>query len=289
MGLSEIQTYSFVSPKGVDKLSVSAASSKRNFVKLINPLGEENSVMRTVLLPNVMDVLSTNNNRSNPDISAFEIGNTFLHVSDGKLPEEKIALSIGAYGGGWDFFTLKGVVVNLLKKLGIKDFLCEAAPQSGTYHPGRSANLVVCGKSIGLFGEVHPDVRATYGFGVNQPVYAAELDFDELVKHAELMRYYSPLHKYPSVTRDISLLADEHLTVGEVERIVNGLSCKILENIKLFDVYRGKQIPDGMKSLSFSLTYRDEEKTLTDEDVAVQHEKILQALTDNTGATLREV
>jgi phenylalanyl-tRNA synthetase beta chain len=300
MGISEIQTYSFVSPSGVDRIGLPADSDKRRFVKLINPLGEENSVMRTTLLPNMLDVLSGNFNRSNADVKLFEIGNTFLDKGKDELPEERIALSVGAYGA-WGFFELKGVIEGLLSRLGIAGAVFEPATDTGTYHPGRCARILLPAsdiaerdaddeerfREIGFMGELHPDVRAAYDIGAE--AWGAEIDLDTVVERADLMRYYTPLDRYPAVMRDVSLLTTEDVTVGTIEGIIAKTGGKLLERVQLFDVYRGAQIPPGMKSLSFSLTYRAADRTLTDEEVAKVHEKILSAIEESTGATLREV
>ncbi|MDR1953266.1 MAG: phenylalanine--tRNA ligase subunit beta [Clostridiales Family XIII bacterium] len=300
MGISEIQTYSFVSPVGVDLIGLPADSDKRRFVKLINPLGEENSVMRTTLLPNMLDVLSVNFNRSNADVKLFEIGNTFLHTGEDELPEERIALSVGAYGA-WGFFELKGIVEGLLSRLGIAGAVFESASDTGTYHPGRCARILlpVSGiaerdadddaplREIGFMGELHPDVRTAYDIGAE--AWGAEIDLDIVIERADLMRYYTPLDRYPAVMRDVSLLTTEDVTVGAIEGIIAKTGGKLLERVQLFDIYRGEQIPPGMKSLSFNLTYRAADRTLTDEEVAKVHEKILNAIEENTGATLREV
>jgi phenylalanyl-tRNA synthetase beta chain len=304
MGLSEIQTYSFVSPKGVDEIALPLSSPKRNFVKLINPLGEENSVMRTLLLPNMLEALARNYSRSIPAARAFEIGNTFLATApvqgeglaaaskdDGGLPTEALELCIGAYDAAWDFFTMKGVVTEILTGLGIHkvNFSADASPAS--WHPGRCARIDILRQDealpIGFLGQIHPMVCET--FGITTPVYGAVLALETVFGAANMARTYSPLPRYPAAERDISLLAAEDVTVGEIETIIRKGGGKRLEQVALFDVYRGKQIPEGMKSLSFNLVYRDADKTLTDEEVTGVHEKILSALKEKTGAALREV
>jgi phenylalanyl-tRNA synthetase beta chain len=294
MGLSEIQTYSFVSPEGADRIGLPADSPARDFVRLRNPLGEENSVMRTALLPNMLEILKGNFNRSNANVKLFEIGNTFLNAGAGTLPTERLSLSVGAYGV-WGFFELKGVVEGVLRRLGIEGAIFESAADTGTYHPGRCARVFLPGsdevaadrRAIGLLGEIHPDVRAAYDIGAD--VWGAEIDLEYVIGRADLTRRYEPLDRYPAVTRDVSLLTTEDVTVGAVTEIIAQTGGKLLERAELFDVYRGKQIPDGMKSLSFSLTYRAPDRTLTDEEVAKTHEKILKAIEENTGAGLREV
>jgi phenylalanyl-tRNA synthetase beta chain len=289
-GFFEIQTYSFVSPRGVDRIGLAADSAERNFVKLINPLGEENSVMRTTLLPGLMDVLATNHSHSNETARLFEIGNTFISKGSSELPGERLKLSVGFYGEGLDFFYLKGIVQRLLLRLGIADLTFESVSDTGIWHPGRCAQLKKLAISgapahLGFIGEIHPDVRGSWDIAA--PVYAAELDFETIVSQADLVRNYEPLGKYPQITRDISVLAGEDVTVFQVEQIAKANGGKLLRGVRLFDVYRGKQIPEGKKSLSFSLSYRSDDHTLTDEEAGKVHDKILVAIESEIGATLR--
>ena len=269
MGLNEIQTYSFVSPKGVDYIRTAEGSWERNFVKLINPLGEENSVMRTVLMPNMMEVLARNYTRNIDKVNAFEIGNTFVNNTqeDDVLPYEQYALCIGMYGKDEDFYSLKGVVEELFRVLGIKDPIFAGEADLGAFHPGRCARIsVISGENgepvqLGVMGEVHPDVAEQYGMeGVR--IYCCELMFDAIRDNSDRTILYTPLPKYPSTSRDIALLVEENLEVGRIEALIRKEGGRILENVKLFDVYRGKQVEEGKKSVAFTLTYRDKDKTL---------------------------
>lgn len=300
MGLNEIQTYSFVSPKGVDNVRIDEDSWERAFVKIINPLGEENSVMRTILTPNMLEVLARNYSRKIEKVKAFEIGNTFIAnmVNSDDLPEEQYSLCIGMYGDGEDFYGLKGVVEELLKVMGVKDAVFTAESQYGVYHPGRCARISVpAGRSggeqplydeLGIMGEIHPDVAENYGMdGVR--IYCCEIMFDALIRHANTEKAYKPLPKYPSTSRDIALLVDEDMEVGKIEKTIEEYGGDILESVKLFDVYRGKQVEEGKKSVAFTLTYRDMNKTLTDEEVAKVHDKVLEALEKKLNAVLREI
>ena len=299
MGLNEIQTYSFVSPKGVDNVRIDEDSWERAFVRIINPLGEENSVMRTILTPNMLEVLARNYSRKIEKVKAFEIGNTFIAnmVSSDDLPEEQYSLCIGMYGNGEDFYGLKGVVEELLKVMGIKDAVFTAESQYGVYHPGRCARISVpSGRGgekalydeLGIMGEIHPDVAENYGMdGVR--IYCCEIMFDALIRHADTEKAYTPLPKYPSTSRDIALLVDEDMEVGKIEKTIEEYGGEILESVKLFDVYRGKQVDEGKKSVAFALTYRDRNKTLTDEEVAKVHNKVLDALKEKLNAVLREI
>ena len=300
MGLNEIQTYSFVSPKG-DNVRIDEDAWERAFVKIINPLGEENSVMRTILTPNMMEVLARNYSRNIDKVKAFEIGNTFMAnmLDSDALPDEQYSLCIGMYGKDEDFFSLKGVIVELLKVLGIKEAVFEAESQYGVYHPGRCARIAVSSErknedgealfdELGIMGEIHPDVAETYGMdGVR--VYCCELMFDAIMRHADTEKTYTPLPKYPSTSRDIALLVDEDMAVGRIEEIIKKYGKSILEDVRLFDVYRGKQVEEGKKSVAFNLIYRDKDKTLTDEEVTSVHGKVLEALKEKLNAVLREL
>ena len=301
MGLNEIQTYSFVSPKGVDNVRIDEDAWERAFVKIINPLGEENSVMRTILTPNMMEVLARNYSRNIDKVKAFEIGNTFMAnmLDSDALPDEQYSLCIGMYGKDEDFFSLKGVIVELLKVLGIKEAVFEAESQYGVYNPGRCARIAVSSErknedgealfdELGIMGEIHPDVAETYGMdGVR--VYCCELMFDAIMRHADTEKTYTPLPKYPSTSRDIALLVDEDMAVGRIEEIIKKYGKSILEDVRLFDVYRGKQVEEGKKSVAFNLIYRDKDKTLTDEEVTSVHGKVLEALKEKLNAVLREL
>lgn len=301
MGLNEIQTYSFVSPKGVDKVRIDEDSWERSFVTLLNPLGEENSVMRTILTPNMMEVLARNYTRNIDSVKAFEIGNTFMESMMGSdhLPDEQYSLCIGMYGKDADFFALKGIVEEMLTILGIDDVKFTAESEYGVYHPGRCArmavkstkDLMVWGNEydeIGIMGEVHPDVAENYGMD-GMRIYCCEIMFDTIVRHANTEIAYKPLPKYPSTSRDIALLVEEDVQVGDIIDVIKAEDDTILEDVQLFDVYRGKQVEEGKKSVAFTLTYRDKEKTLTDEDVAQVHNKVLDALKEKINAVLREM
>lgn len=301
MGLNEIQTYSFVSPKGVDNVRIGEDSWERAFVKIINPLGEENSVMRTILTPNMLEVLGRNYSRNIESVRAFEIGNTFMEnmLDPTKLPDEQYSICIGLYGKSEDFYTLKGIVSELFDIIGVNDVMFTAESDYGVYHPGRCARISVPAKheamfededreELGIMGEIHPEVAEKFGMeGVR--IYCCELMFDNIMRHADTEILYTPLPKYPATSRDIALLVDEDTEVGSIEEVIKENGKSILESVKLFDVYRGKQIGEGKKSVAFALTYRDKEKTLTDEDVAKVHDRVLEALKEKLNAVLREM
>lgn len=290
LGADEVLTYSFVNPRSVDKVNVSETDiSRRNFVKLINPLGDDSSVMRTMLTPNMMDVLAKNYAKGNKNVKLFEIGRIFNNVPincDGQ-PAEAEGLCIGMYGEKIDFFDLKGMIDEMISLMGMDQPVYEAEKNLPMYHPGRCANIIYNGELLGTIGEMHPDVTERYG--IDERVYTCELLFSVIMLQAKSEILYQPLPKYPAVTRDISLTVDEIVTVGAIEEVIRESGEAILEDASLFDVYRGKQVGEGKKSVAFALTYRDAEKTLTDEEVNSVHTKVLEALKTELGAIQREM
>lgn len=282
-GLNEILTYSFVSPRGVDKINLPANDEKRNFVKIMNPLGEETSVMRTTLIPNMLDVISTNISHKVEEVSAFECGNTFIPQEG--LPIETKKYCVGMYGKEVDFFVLKGVIESVLNNVGLKGYEIEPETTNLTFHPGRCAKIVYNNIYIGTFGELHPDVIENYNLG--QRVYVAEINIDTVFENLNLTKSYNPLPKYPSTSRDIALIVKDEVFVKQIEAIIKANGEDLVESYKLFDVYKGAQIEEGHKSIAYSITYRSKDKTLTDEDVAKVHEKILSELSEKLNANLR--
>lgn len=289
MGANEIQTYSFVSPKGVDNVGVSKDVKERNFVRLINPLGEEYSVMRTILLPNMMEVLGRNYSRSIRKVKAFEIGNTFYNNMNDKdsLPDERDSLVIGCYGEGESFFTLKGMLEELFINLGMYGTEYTQESNYGAYHPGRCARIMIKDIELGIIGEIHPDVADKYG--IETKCYCCELAFDQVMNHADTERFYKPLPRYPAITRDIALLVNEEVYAAEMERTIWESGTNLLESVELFDIYRGKQVQHGKKSVAYTLTYRASDRTLIEEEVSMVHRKVLDSLKENLDAVLREV
>ena len=283
IGLNEILTYSFVSPRGVDKINLPAEDEKRNFVKIMNPLGEETSVMRTTLIPNMLDVISTNISHKVEEVSAFECGNTFTPQEG--LPVETKKYCVGMYGKEVDFFVLKGVVESVLNNCGLKGYEIEPETTNLTFHPGRCAKIVYNNIYIGTFGELHPDVIENYDLG--QRVYVAEINIDTVFENLNLTKSYNPLPKYPSTSRDIALIVKDEIFVKQIEDIIKANGEDLVESYKLFDVYKGAQIEEGYKSIAYSITYRSKDKTLTDEDVAKVHDKILSELSEKLNANLR--
>ncbi len=300
LGANEIQTYSFVSPKGVDNIRIDEDSWERAFVQILNPLGEDTSVMRTVLMPGMFEVLGRNFSRNREAVRAFEIGNTFMAnlVNPKDLPMESDSMCIGFYGPNEDFFTLKGAVLELLTKLGIKNVEFEAEAEYGAFHPGRCARILAPCKTmvfdeeieevieLGIMGEIHPDVADKYGIGTR--AYACELMFGLVTEAANTEKVFKPLPKYPATSRDIALVVDEAMTVGEIEKVIKSAGGKILRDVKLFDVYRGPQVGENKKSVAFALTFRHDDRTLEEADITKAQDKILAALEEKLGLTLRD-
>ena len=289
LGANEIQTYSFVSPKSVDMIRLPQDALERDFVRLINPLGEENSVMRTLLTPNMLEVLGRNYTRNLNQARAFELGNVFhsLGSLEYGLPIEELSLVLGFYGKDESFFTLKGVLYQLFIKLGIPEPEYLESQGRGTYHPGRCAQIMIGDTSCGIIGEIHPEVSKDYG--IETKAYIAELSFDSLIKLANIKRAYRPLDKYPATTRDIALLVKEDTQVGLLEKIIKAYGTELLEKVQLFDVYRGDQVEDGKKSCAFTLLYRAKDRTLKEEEVNKIHQNVLKALKEEANAVLREI
>ena len=291
LGCYGILTYSFTSPKCFDRIGLPADSKLRDTITIMNPLGEDTSIMRTTTLPSMLDILSGNYKNRNASVKLFEIGKEYIPTEEGKLPNEPTRLTIGMYGDNIDFFDMKGTVDALLAEAGIYD--CEyvrcsennAFEETCALHPGRSAVILCKGQAIGYLGEVHPAVQETYGFGTR--VYVAKLNVNEMMPLSVTEITYQPSPKFPAITRDLSLLCEDSLPVGTMEKAIKNAVGKILEKVTLFDVYKGKQIAEGMKSVSFSISMRSHEGTLTDEQADAAMKRVLKSLGD-LGASLRE-
>jgi phenylalanyl-tRNA synthetase beta chain len=284
-GLNQSISYSFVSPKVFDSINLPEDSELRNVIKIKNPLGEDYSIMRTTTLASIMESLARNYSRNNEVARLFEIAKIYIPNKDAsKLPEERNVLTIGIYGEV-DYLDIKGIVENLLESLGIKNASYTREAQTPTFHPGKTAALNIRKEQAGVFGEIHPDVTEKYGIEV--PCYAAELNLDILYSNCNMDVKYSPLPKYPSVSRDIALLVDDAILVQEIDDIIWKQGGSMVEKVKLFDVYKGKQIPEGKKSIAYSITYRSNTKTLTDVEVTKVHDKVLRSLEYKLGAQLR--
>ncbi|MDF2882050.1 MAG: phenylalanyl-tRNA synthetase subunit beta [Clostridiaceae bacterium] len=284
-GLNQSISYSFVSPKVFDQILVPKDSPLRKVVTIRNPLGEDFSIMRTTTVPSMLEALARNYSRNNDMAALFEIGKTYAaNENPEKLPTETNVLTIGMYGEV-DYLHLKGVVENVIEALNISNASFKRESENPTFHPGKTAALYIKKDYAGLLGEIHPDASSNYG--IDTRCYVAEINLDVLFKHSNSEKKYKPLPKFPAVTRDIALLVDDSTLVSEIEEIILKQGGNMVEKIKLFDVYKGKQIPDGKKSIAYSLTYRLESKTLTDAEVNKVHDKILRTLEMKLGAQLR--
>lgn len=284
-GLYEVLTYSFVSPGVYNKINLKAENPLRNAIKLVNPLGEDQSIMRTTIIPNMLEVISRNLNKKVPEGQFYELSKVYLPDANSEegLAIERETLTIGMYGEV-DFFDLKGVVESLLEEMNITKYRILSSNYD-SMHPGRTAELLINNKRIGCLGEVHPDVLDKYG--IDERVYAAELNFEEIIRQSDMNIKYRSLPKYPSVARDIAIVVTEEITAGQVEEIIRNKGGKLIEEVKLFDIYRGSQIEEGYKSMAYSIVYRSDEKTLSEEDITKVHNKIVNSLVNQVGAALR--
>ena len=285
LGYSEIITYSFVSPTIFDQIRLSADSPLRNTLKIQNPLGEDTSIMRTIALPSMLEILARNSAYHNKAAKLYELAKIYLPVEGQLLPEEPKMLLLGTYGSGETFFTLKGELEAIFKGLRVKKASYCAVKDNPSYHPGRCAKVSVDGIDLGYMGQVHPLVAKNYG--IDAEVYCAEINFTKLFELRLPDPTYTPLPKYPTVTRDLAVVCDEALTVAEIENIIEGSAGKLLRSIRLFDIYRGVGIPKGKKSAAFSLELRADDRTLTDTDSEQVITKVLDALKEKLNATLR--
>ncbi len=286
MGVDQIQTFSFISPKFYDRIGLAADSALRRSVVITNPLGEDTSVMRTTALPSLMEVLERNNNFSNENVRLFEDATVYIPAeSADELPTEQKVITIGLYGNT-DFYALKGIIENILAVARIKDASYTACTTDSAYHPGRCANVLAAdGTVLGIFGQIHPLVATEYGF--NHPVYAATLDFEALWNAADLTIDYRPLPKFPATTRDFSLVCPEEMEVGTIMAVIRRAGGKLVENVSLFDIYRGASIGESNKSVAFRVTLRAADRTLTVEEADKASSKILKDLQFKLGVTLR--
>lgn len=284
-GCTEVQTYSFISPKYYDKIRLPADSPLRRSVTIANPLGEDTSVMRTTTLPSMLEVLARNYNNRNASAWLYELGTEYLpRGSADELPDERLQLTVGLYGDSADFFTLKGMLELLFTRIGLEGY--EIAPESNdsAFHSGRCAVLSKGDTRFGTLGEIHPLVLEEYGIGIK--AYAAKLDMASLLALSNDERKYRPLPKFPAVTRDLCVICDESIPVATLEKAIREAAGSTLENTKLFDVYKGEQVGAGKKSVAFSLTLRSPEATLTDEQADAAVKRSLKALSA-LGAVLR--
>ncbi len=283
-GLYEIITYSFIDPKENAMAGIPEGDERYNFVRITNPLGEENSVMRTDMTSSVLKTLRTNHARRNSQAAVFEIGTIFTPVEGRELPDETKQIALGMYGE-YDFYAIKGILESLFEAVGIYGCEFKACGDNPTYHGGRCARIYKKDKYLGIIGQIHPAVCAS--FKLDTEVYAAVIDFEALAELADMSRHYAPLPKFPAVTRDIAVTVDKTVEVGQIVKIIEAQGSDIIEDCKLFDIYEGVQVGRDKKSVAYSITFRSAEKTLTDEDVNPVIDRILKQLEEKLGAQLR--
>ncbi len=287
LGYNEIMTYSFISEKVYDQLRIPKASPKRQLIRLMNPLGEDFSIMRTTLLGNMLKVVSRNMNHGVKEMAAFELGNVFIpkSIPVTELPIEKMLMVIAEVSENTDFFSFKGSVEALLFGLNLSNVEYEPETADPSFHPGQCARILIDGQTVGRMGQIHPIVAEN--FDLDQSIFAAELNLQAFHKLAEDKKTYQPLPKYPAITRDLALLVPVALPSKSLEKAMKESGGKLVVATKLFDVYMGAPVPEGWKSLAYSIAYRASDRTLTDEEVVKVQNKILQRLEKDFEAKLR--
>ena len=286
MGFDEIITYSFISPTCYDKIRWDADDARRQSFKILNPLGEDTSIMRTTVLPSMLEILTRNYNYRNQNVRLYEVGRIYLPGGEDGLAVENKVLSMGAYGSDMDFYALKGCVEAILKDLRAEDVHFEVPSVTNpSYHPGRVADVYAGAQRIGVLGQVHPLVAQNYG--VDAQFYCAELELNALMAAKGADPEYVPLPKFPNLTRDIAVVCDEAVTVGALEACIRKGAKGLLKECKLFDIYRGKGVEEGKKSVAFNLVLRADDRSLTSEEADEDVKSILAALEKELGAVLR--
>ena len=284
MGCDEIITYSFISPTWYDKIRWAADDPRRKSLKIMNPLGEDTSIMRTTVLPSMLEILARNYNYRNKAARLYELGRVYFPREDGMADEPKI-LSLGLYGAGETFFTLKGAVETILDSIRAAGVQFVAETANPSYHPGRCARVLVQGEEVGVLGQIHPLVAANYG--VDTELYCAELRFDALLAAMGPDPEYVPLPKFPAVTRDIAVLVDAGVPVGALEGTISDAAAGLLREVSLFDIYTGDNLPAGKKSVAFNLVLRADDRSLTAQEADDEVGIILARLEQEHGAVLR--
>ena len=284
-GYSEIITYSFISPSAYDKIGWAQDEPLRESMRILNPLGEDTSIMRTTTLPSMLEVLQRNHNYRNRDVRLYELGKVYLPGGADGLAVEPKFLTLGGYGPGMDFFTIKGTVEAILKALRTQDAVFYPCADDPSYHPGRCAGVRAGEQHIGVVGQIHPAVAANYG--VDGELYCAELSVEALLAARGADPEYAPLPKYPPITRDIAVVCGEEITVGALESAIRKGARGLLKQVSLFDIYRGKSVGEGKKSVAFNLVLRADDRSLTGEEADEDVKSILETLEKDCGAVLR--
>jgi phenylalanyl-tRNA synthetase beta chain len=285
MGFNEILTYSFGSKTAWDKIRLPEDSPLRNALIIQNPLGEDRSVMRTTPMPSMLDVLSTNAARRNPVVRFYEVATVYRPLADSPLADESAWLTLGEYGGKADFFQLKGCVEAILKDMRVENVRYTAVTDNAAFHPGRCAQVEADGQVIGILGQIHPTVCDNYG--LESDTFYAQLSVPVMRALQAPESTYTPLPRFPAVTRDIALVCDAKIPVADLEATITAAGGQYLESVALFDVYMGAPIPVGSKSVAFSLTLRAADQTLTEEHATQTRDAILAALAEKHGAVIR--
>ncbi len=284
-GYSEIITYSFISPACYDKIGWAPDEPLRDSLKILNPLGEDTSIMRTTTLPSMLDILARNYSYRSKDVRLYEIGRVYLPGGPDGLANEPRMLTLGAYGEGYDFFTMKGAVESILRDLRVADAGFRACQDDPSYHPGRCAGVYAGEKLLGVVGQIHPAVAANYD--VDCELYCAELSFEALLEAQGPGAEYHPLPRFPAVSRDIAVVCGEEVTVGALEACIRKAGGRLLRDVALFDIYRGQGVAGGSKSVAFSMTLRADDRSITASEADGEVKDILTALEQELGATLR--
>ena len=288
-GLSEIYTYGFVSDKDLEKSNISE-ELKEDAIIVQNPLSDEYRLMRPTTIPSMMQILAINANKKNQEAKLFDISRNYKNnqnqVENGEVPLQENILTIGMYGKDVDFYTLKGILENILEAIGVNRYDVEKETKNESYHPGRCANIKVGIDTIATLGEVHPEVLDNYG--IEKRAYLLEANITKLVKYARNNKKYVEVPKFPAVERDIAMIVDEEIQVGQIEKIITKKGKKLLESLQLFDIYRNEKIGENKKSVAYSLIFRDKNKTLSDEEINKTMESIIEELEKVLGAELRK-
>lgn len=289
-GYSEVCTYAFINQKDLEKCNIKENNELSNTIKIKNKLSEDYTMMRTTTLPSMMQTVATNYTKKNKDVNLFEIARIYTDTQDnigkGEIPEEPTVLSLAVYGEDEDFYTVKGMIENILETANIKRYEIEKEDADISMHPGRTAKIMIGKDVIATFGEVHPIVCQNYG--VKTKVYYAKIYVDKMVKYSKEDKKYAPVPKYPAVERDIAVIVDEDIEVGKIEKVITKKCKKILEEIKLFDIYRSEKLGENKKSIAFALTFRAQDKTLTDEEINGAMDTIISDLEKELNAELRK-
>ena len=283
-GFSEIYTYGFINEKDLEKCNI----KEENKIKILNPVSEEFNIMRPSTIPSMLNAISFNFAQKNEDVRLFDISRVYYNnqnqIQENKLPEEENILTIAMYGN-CDFYDIKGYVENVLKECNVKRYEIRKEESKLSYHPGRAANICVGKDTIITFGEIHPIVQENYGIG--EKVYLAEIHTDKILKYAAKEKKYTPIPKYPAVERDIAIIVGEKVEVGEIERVISKKCRKVLEELKLFDVYRSEKLGENKKSVAYAIKFRAEDRTLTEDEINNYMATIINDLEKELKANLR--